>query len=205
MSLLSATPNTLLGRAQPKSGTARIAWNVALIVLGSLLLALSAQIKVPTWPVPVTLQTLAVAFVAAAFGARIGVATVVLYLAEGLAGLPVFASGGGPLYLFGPTGGFLIAYIPMAFVIGAAADRSASSSFPKLFGAMLIGEAFVFGLGFFWLLALAGEASWIDQTRPIASAFEKAVQPFVIWDAVKMALAAIMVTGSFALLETRKR
>ncbi|MCB9993365.1 MAG: biotin transporter BioY [Hyphomicrobiaceae bacterium] len=205
MPLLSATPNTLLGRAQPKSEPTRIAWNLSLIMLGTALLALSAQFKVPTWPVPVTLQTLAVAFLAATFGARIGVATVLLYLAEGLAGMPVFASGGGPLYLFGPTGGFLIAYIPMALVIGMAADRGASSSFLKLFGAMLIGELFVFGFGYLWLLALAGNATWVDQARPVASAFEKAVQPFVIWDVVKMALAAIMVTGTYTYLESRKR
>lgn len=200
MSLSLTTPNTILGNLQGRTDTNRIAFNVLTVVLGSLLLWASAKISVPTWPVPVTLQTAAIAGLSAAFGWRIGVATVALYLAEGLAGLPVFAFGGGAGYLFGPTGGFLIGYLPMAYIIGRAADAGASSQPVRLFAWMVVGDAIVFALGFAWLVAMAGSASWVDQNNVVASAYEKAVQPFIIWDLVKLAFATITVTGIFALL-----
>ena len=82
MALMLTTPNTVLGALSPKSGTARLVANAVTVVLGSLLLALSAKISVPVMPVPVSLQTLAVAALAAGFGWRIGVATVALYILE---------------------------------------------------------------------------------------------------------------------------
>lgn len=205
MSMTITTPNTILGLAQPTSNAGRWAMNIAIVVLGSLLLAVSAQFKVPTWPVPVTLQTLAVAGIAGAFGWRIGVGTVVLYLVEGLSGLPVFASGGGPLYLFGPTGGFLLGYIPMALIIGFAADRGASKNFFALFAVSVLADAVVFALGFAWLIALAGETSWIDQSNVVASAYSIAIEPFIIWDIVKMALAAMIVFGGYGFMKSLKK
>jgi biotin transport system substrate-specific component len=203
MAVTLTTPNTLLGAFQPKGDTARLASNMVTVVLGTLLIALAARINVPVWPVPVTLQTFAVAGLAAAFGLRIGVATVALYLLEGALGLPVFATGGGLVYLVGPTGGFLIGFLVMAAIIGYAADKGASGKPLALFAAMLAGDAALFVLGFVWLLALSGNAGWIDQTNVLASAFAGAVQPFVIWDILKMALAALTVTGAWALLKRR--
>src|SRR5690606_38179845 len=125
MATTFATSNTLLGAAiQPKGRTSRIVTGLAMAFIGSIILTLSAKVTVPVWPVPVTLQTMAVAVIAAALGARLGTAAVVLYIAQGLAGLPVFAgAGAGPAYLMGPTAGFIIAWIPMAAIIGTAADR----------------------------------------------------------------------------------
>ena len=168
---------------------------MAKIVLGTLILTVAAKINVPVWPVPVTLQSFAVAALAAVFGWRIAVATVVVYLCEGLAGLPVFASGGGPAYLIGPTGGFLLGFIPMAFIVGKAAQSSLGRSAWRLFAAMIVADAVLFLLGFAWLIALSGQAGWIDQTNVMASAFERAVVPFLVWDALKMALAAITAIG----------
>ena len=88
MAVTLTTPKTLLGSFAPRTDAARLVSGLATIVLGSLLIAVASKINVPTWPIPVTLQTLAVALVAAAFGWRIGVATVVAYIAEGLVGLP---------------------------------------------------------------------------------------------------------------------
>jgi biotin transport system substrate-specific component len=201
MALTLTTPNTLLGLYQPKGDVAKLASSFATIVLGTLLITLCAKINVPVWPVPVTLQGFAVAALAAAFGMRIGVATVALYLFEGALGLPVFATGGGLPYLVGPTGGFLIGFLFMAAIIGYAADKGASRKPLKLFGAMLIGDAVLFALGFAWLLLMAGQAQWIDQTNVITSAFTKAVQPFVVWDILKMALAALTVSGVWGLLK----
>lgn len=203
MAVTLTTPNTLLGALQPKGDAAKLATNLATVVLGTLLLTLSAKINVPVWPVPVTLQTFAVAALAAAFGWRVGVATVALYLLEGASGLPVFATGGGAAYLLGPTGGFLFAYLPMAYIIGRATDLGASNRPFALFGAMLLADAVVFVFGFLWLMTMAGQAGWIDQTNVVASAYEKAVQPFIVWDILKMALAALTVTGAWQLVKRK--
>lgn len=204
MAVTLTTPNTLLGTFQPKSDVAKLATNLATVVLGTLVITIAAKINVPVWPVPVTLQSLAIAALAAAFGARIGVATVALYLAQGAMGLPVFATGGGLPYLMGPTGGFFLGFLFMAGIIGFAADRGASSKPMTLFGAMLVGEAVLLSLGFAWLLLLSGQAQWIDQTNVVASAWAGAVQPFLVWDVLKMALAALTVTGAWSLMG-RKR
>ena len=204
MAVTLTTPNTLLGVFQPKGDTAKLASTLVTVVLGTLLLTICAKINVPVWPVPVTLQSFAVAALAAAFGARIGVATVALYLVEGALGLPVFALGGGLAYLVGPTSGFLFGFLAMAAIIGFAADRGASGKPLTLFAAMLAGGAVMFALGFAWLLAMAGQAGWLDQTNVVGSAFAKAVQPFIIWDVLKMALAALTVTGIWGLFAAKR-
>ena len=197
MAVTLTTPNTLLGVFQPKGDAARLASNLATVVLGTLLITICAKINVPVWPVPVTLQGFAIAALSAAFGLRIGVATVALYLLEGAVGLPVFATGGGLAYLVGPTGGFLLGFLAMAAIIGYAADKGASGKPLTLFAAMVAADAVLLVLGFVWLLALSGNAGWIDQNNVVASAFAGAIQPFVIWDILKMALAALTVTGAW--------
>lgn len=204
MAVTLTTPNTLLGAFQPRSDAARLVANLATVVLGTLLITIAAKINVPVWPVPVTLQSFAIAALAAAFGARIAVATVALYLLEGAFGLPVFATGGGLAYLVGPTGGFLLGFLFMAGIIGLAADRGASARPVSLFGAMLVGEIMLLSLGFAWLLLLSGQAQWIDQTNVLASAWAGAVQPFLIWDVLKMALAALTVTGAWSLFGAKR-
>lgn len=197
-----ATSNTLLGLYQPKSPTARLVSAAAVAFLGSVLLTISAKINVPVWPVPVTLQTMAVAALAAALGARMGVATVALYLAQGLAGLPVFAGAGSGLpYLMGPTGGFILSWLPMAWIIGYAADKGLSRRIVPLFGVMVGASIFGFAAGFAWLLALSGQAGWIDQSNVVLSAYKGAVEPFIVWDIVKMAFAALTVVAGWALLK----
>jgi biotin transport system substrate-specific component len=203
MAVTLTTPNTLLGRFQPKGDVARLASNLTTVILGTLFITACAKISVPVWPVPVTLQGFAVAALAAAFGLRIGVATVALYLLEGAVGLPVFAAGGGLLYLAGPTGGFLLGFLVLAAMVGWAADGGASSRPLVLFGAMLAADAVLLALGFAWLLAFSGQAGWIDQDNVVASAFAGAIQPFVVWDVLKMALAAVTVTGIWAALSKR--
>ena len=203
MAVTLTTPNTLLGIFQPKGDTAKLAANLATVVLGTLLITICAKISVPVWPVPVTLQSFAIVALSAAFGLRIGVATVALYLLEGALGLPVFATGGGLAYLVGPTGGFLLGFLVMAAIIGYAADKGASSKPLTLFAAMVAADAVLLVLGFTWLLALSGNAGWIDQNNVVASAFSGAIQPFIVWDILKMALAALTVTGAWNLLGKR--
>ena len=204
MAVTLTTPNTILGVLEPKSGATRLVSNVVTVLLGTVLITLAAKINVPTWPIPVTLQSFAIAALAAAFGWRIGTATVVAYLIEGAAGLPVFAGARAGLPdLLGPTGGFLLGFVPMAYVIGRAADLGASARLGMLILAMLIGDAILFALGFLWLLILGSGASWIDQTNILGSAFARAVQPFLVWDALKMLFAALTVTGIFTLAKKR--
>ncbi|MHB1101269.1 MAG: biotin transporter BioY [Devosia sp.] len=211
MAVTLTTRNTVLGVLLPKEGGARLLANLATVVLGTLLLTLSAKISVPVMPVPVTLQTFAVAVLAAGFGWRIGVATVALYLLEGLAGLPVFATGGGIDYIFRPSFGFLVGYLPMAYIIGRAADMGASGKLVVLFLAMLAADAVVFAFGFSWLLVVVnlivaqGGAvpGWLDAGNLVGSAFKGAVEPFVVWDVVKMAFAAVTAAGAWTLLRKR--
>jgi biotin transport system substrate-specific component len=204
MAVTLTTPNTILGVLEPKSQTTRLVSNIVTVLLGTVFITLAAKISVPTWPVPVTLQSFAIAALAAAFGWRVGTATMIAYLLEGAAGLPVFAGATAGLpYILGPTGGFLLGFIPMAFIIGRAADLGASGRVGLLFLTMLIADAVLFALGFTWLLVLGSAASWIDQANIVGSAFEKAVQPFLVWDALKMLFAALTVTGIWTLAKKR--
>lgn len=203
MAATLTTPRTILGVLAPKTSTERVLSNIAMVLIGTLFITAAAKINVPTWPVPVTLQSFAVAALAGAFGARIGTLTVIAYLIEGAIGVPVFATGGGLAYLLGPTGGFLIGFVPMAWIIGRAADLGASGRVVMLGIAMLIADALLFVLGYAWLLALGANAAWLDHTNLLGSAFAKAVQPFLVWDALKMVFAALTVSGVWALFRRR--
>jgi biotin transport system substrate-specific component len=211
MAATMTTPNTVLGVLLPREGTARLAANIATVVIGSLILAAAANIKIPLQPVVINLTTLAVAILAASFGWRIAVATVALYIAEGLAGLPFFANGGGWGYVLSPSFGFIVGYLPMAFIIGWAADRGASASAIRLFGWMLVADAVVFSFGFAWLLVVAslilqsGGAlpAWLSSGDLLTVAWNGAVQPFILWDVLKMAFAAVTVAGLWTLLKRK--
>jgi biotin transport system substrate-specific component len=211
MAVTLTTQNTVLGVLLPQRDRTRLLANLVTVVLGSLLLTLSAKISVPVMPVPVTLTTFAVAALAAGFGWRIGVATVALYIVEGLAGLPVFAFGGGWTYVMSPTFGFILGYLPMAYIIGRAADAGASGKFFRLFAVMVLADAVVFALGFVWLLAVAGILlqsggtlpGWIDAGNLLGSAYSVAIQPFILWDVLKLAFAALTVAGLWSLLRRK--
>lgn len=185
-------------------GRAALARNVALAVAGSLLMVLAAKVKVPFWPVPITLQTLAVLGLGAAYGSRLGAATIALYLAYGLAGLPVFTNtppvASGLLYFTGPTGGFLIGFVAAAYVAGWAAERGASVL--RLIAGMITAEALILGLGFAWLALgaqMAGGATGVG----FAKAFAFGVQPFLLGDLLKLALATSLVGASWSVLRRK--
>jgi biotin transport system substrate-specific component len=183
----------LVDHFMPEQTVSRAAAEAALIIFGTILLTLSAKFQVPFWPVPMTLQTGVVALLAAAYGLRLGVATVVLYLVEGAAGFPVFASGGGLAYFTGPTAGFLIGFIPAAAIIGWAAERLGKNLI-GLFIAMVAGDAVVFVLGFVWLAWFAAMSSGATGIGA-AAAFTNGVAKFVLGDLVKLALAAALVSA----------
>ena len=203
MAVTLTTPNTILGVLEPKTNTERLLSNVAMVLIGTLLITAAAKINVPTWPVPVTLQSFAVAALAGAFGARIGTATVVAYLLEGALGIPVFATGGGIAYLMGPTGGFLLGFVPMAYVIGRATDLGGSSRVLMLTVSMLIADALLFVIGYAWLVLVLANLKGVSPTAVLGSAFDGAIKPFAIWDALKMVFAALTVTGLWAAFKKR--
>ena len=197
---------TALAPAMLSERAGRTLQEVLLVLVGTAILALSAKFKVPFYPVPMTLQTLAVMLIAATYGMRLGVTTMLAYLAEGALGLPVFANTPPMVaslgYLLGPTGGFLIAYPIAALIIGYAADRGWDRSVPKLFAALVAGEVVIFGLGFAWL-------AWFAQLsqRGIglggAAAFTKGIAPFLLADALKIVLAALIVPACWSLMKPK--
>lgn len=165
----------------------RFAWYAVLAVLGTLLLTLSAKTRVVLGPVDMSLQTLAVFVIAAAFGKRLGLATLLLYMAEGAAGLPVFQAtpekGIGLAYMMGPTGGYLAGFVVAAVIVGWAADRGYDRSILRFGGAVLLAEAAIIGLGFAWLATMIGADK----------AWQFGVAPFVLPDLIKVALAMLVV------------
>src|SRR5262245_51714736 len=155
----------LVSIAMPESGAARFVVQILLVVGGSILLWLSAKAKVVLGPVDLSLQTLVVLLIGATYGFRLGTATVLLYLAQGAAGLPVFQStpekGIGIAYMLGTTGGYLAGFLAMVAIVGWAVDRGWGRSIVKLFGAMLVAEVVMMAMGFSWLAYLIGvEKSW---------------------------------------------
>ena len=129
-----------------------LAKNILLSFLGSIAIAISAQITVPMFPVPMSMQTFAVLSIGMALGSRFGALAVIMYLAEGAMGLPVFAKGAfGIPYMLGTTGGYLFGYVIAAFAVGYLAERGWDKSVIKAFTAMLIGNALLYIPGVAWL------------------------------------------------------
>jgi biotin transport system substrate-specific component len=184
----------LVSLALPEKGAMRLTTQIFLALAGTLLLTVSARTKVMLGPVDLSLQTLAVLLIAAAFGLRLGLATLLLYMAEGAAGFPVFQStpekGIGLAYMLGSTGGYLAGFVVMAAIVGWAADRGWDRNPLRLAGAMLAAEAAMMAMGFAWLAMLIGpEKSW-----------QFGVLPFVVGDLVKVGLAAALVPAVWSLL-----
>ncbi|RFC68815.1 MULTISPECIES: biotin transporter BioY [Mesorhizobium] len=187
MSAAATQSSSLVSLALPKNNVTRLVSQILLALAGSALLALSAKTKVVLGPVDLSLQSLVVLLIGAAYGWRLGVATVLLYLAEGAYGLPVFQGtpekGIGLAYMVGPTGGYLAGFVVMAAIAGWAADRGLDRNPVKFFGALLTGEVIMMAMGFAWLAVLIGvDKSW-----------QFGVAPFIVPDLIKVALAACLV------------
>ncbi len=158
--------------------------NVALVVGGSLLVALCARITIPIpgTPVPLTVQNFGVLLVGLLLGSRRGFAALVLYLAEGAAGMPVFSplGPGGIAQLLGPTGGFLLAYPLVAWVAGYVMEHG-KKSFARAALSGLLGEAVLFIGGLSWLAVL---------THSVAQAFRLGLYWFLFAEIIKILMAA---------------
>lgn len=136
----------------PADSSSGVLRGVILVALGTALLALSAKVNLPLPYVPMTLQTLVVLMIGAAYGWRLGCATIMTYLATGAAGFPVFAGPvGGLAPFFGPTAGYLFGFVAAAFVTGFLSERGWDRSVPLLFVAMAFGHMLILAAGFGWL------------------------------------------------------
>lgn len=175
------TAPTLAGALWPSSAENRVWRAVLLAVLGSAFLAVLAQIEIPFWPVPQTMQTFGVMVIGMTYGWRLAGATIALYLVEGAVGLPVFAGGASAAALVGPTAGYLFGFVLGGMVMGALAERGWDRNVVLAVAAMLVGDAIVFILGWGWLAYFIGDAG---------KALELGVLPFLVGDAAKIALVA---------------
>jgi biotin transport system substrate-specific component len=197
---------TLAGRLWPASS---LNWTRAILLalLGSAIVAIAAQINVPMLPVPMTLQTLAVLAVGAAYGARLGAATLALYALEGAVGLPVFANFQAGLYL--PTGeiiasgGYIIGFILAAGLVGHLVEKGWGASVLTLGGAMLLGAAIVYVPGLIWLVGWLGVMKGMELTSAIPAALATGALPFILGDIIKAILAALAFPAAFSLLGRR--
>lgn len=171
----------------PAEGSALWVKRVALVAFGVAAMAVAAKVKVPMWPVPITMQTFVVLSLGAAYGARLGAATMLAYLAVGALGFDVFtgssADSAGIAYMLGGTGGYLVGFALAAAFMGWAAARGWDRSAPRMAAAMLAGTALIYVPGLLWLGALHG----FD--KPILA---WGLTPFLMGDALKLALAALV-------------
>ena len=155
-----------------------------IIILGSLALTISAKIKIPFYPVPMTMQTFVVMLLGLAFGYKIGLATVSLYLLEGIAGLPVFSNspekGIGLVYFTGPTMGYLIGFLSATVIAGMISSKD---NLLKTILKLLVSVSTIYILGILWLGTLIG---W---DKPI---LEFGVYPFLLAEIFKLALLVII-------------
>jgi biotin transport system substrate-specific component len=154
------------------------------IILGSIALTISAKIKIPFYPVPMTMQTFVVLFLGVSLGYKIGLASVGLYLLEGILGLPVFSNspekGVGLIYFMGPTMGYLVGFLIASFL---ASKIDHHDSFLKILLKLIVATSTIYILGLFWLGTLIG---W---DKPI---FTLGAKPFLLAEVFKIVLLALI-------------
>ena len=157
--------------------------SILLVLFGTILLAISAKIQLPFWPVPMTMQTFVIFLIGMTYSVRLSFSTVSMYLFEGAIGLPVFASGGGIAYLVGPTSGYLYGMLISSVVISYLANLGFSKTYFKTSISLLIGSFIIFLFGILYLGSIIG--------------YEKAIiaglLPFIPSELFKIALAVSLI------------
>ncbi len=185
--------DTLWPRTQSSTNWLRL---TVLAFIGTLLMAISAKINVSFYPVPMTMQTFVVLSIGMAYGWRLGGATLLLYLAEGAMGLPVFAGtpekGIGLAYMMGPTGGYLIGFVLAATIVGYLGERGWDRNVFSTIAAMTLGTGIIFGFGVLYLGTLIG---W---DKPV---LEYGFTPFIAGSVFKILLAAAVLPLAWKLLK----
>ena len=167
--------------------------DLALILVGSIFVALSAQIAfyLPFSPIPITGQTLAVLLCGAVLGSRRGSLSLALYLLQGAIGFPVFAGGtGGLAVFFGPTAGYLAGFVPAAFLVGALCEKGFDRNWASTLIAFLGGQLIIYVLGILRLSSFIG----FEQVLEIG------IVPFLFGDAIKIGIAAILLPSCWKMI-----
>jgi len=181
----------------PTEGALRRAKEAALVLLGIVALGIAAKINVPMFPspVPITLGTFAVLTIGATYGARLGLITVLAYMAIGAAGYDVFASSSaetnGLTYMLGGTGGYLVGYVLAVAYLGRAARRGLDRSVEGMAGALLMANVLIYVPGVLWLHQFT--SGW-------AQTLDWGLTPYLIGDLMKLALAALLVPAVWKLV-----
>lgn len=177
--------------------------DLVLVLVGAAAMGVLAQLAIPFVPVPITGQTLGVLLIGALLGSRRGALALLAYLAEGLAGLPVFANGAtawtpssaGVPTILGPTAGYLVSFPIAAFVVGALAERGWDRHVWTAAGAMVVGQAVIY----------AGGLSWLAQLVGAGRAVELGLLPFLAGDAVKLLAATLLLPAGWRVLGMLER
>lgn len=194
MSFLVTQPRaTLMDALLPRQRSWAV--DAVLIVAFSVFVALTAKVQIPLWPVPITLVTFGVLFTGAILGSRRGALALLIYLAEGAVGLPVFAGGAGLAYMLGPTGGYLISYPIAAGLVGLLAERGWDRRPALTALAMVFGNLAIYALGVAWLAAFLGD---------LGTALFSGMLIFVPGDLIKIAVATLALPGGWALARRRR-
>ena len=171
----------------PQEGTQLLLKKAVLVMAGIAFLAIAAKIKVPMFPVPMTMGTFAVLTMGAAYGDRLGLVTILGYMLIGALGFDIFAGSSaenfGLTYMKGGTGGYLVGYVLAVIALGTLARAGWDRSAPKMAGAMLLGNVLIYVPGLIWLGMLYG---W---DKPI---LQWGLTPFLLGDVLKLAMAAII-------------
>ena len=181
----------------PTEGGALRVKQAAMVVLGIMALAIMAKVKVPMWPVPITMGTFAVLTIGATYGPRLGLTTILGYMIIGALGFDVFAGSSaetaGLTYMMGGTGGYLVGYVLATLALGFAARAGWDRSVVLMAVALLVANALIYLPGVAWL-------SVLYEGKTLAWAVEVGLVPFVIGDALKLGLAALLVPGLWKLI-----
>lgn len=188
------TPNMTLTTALWGSNSALR--NGALVAGGIALLALSAKVAVPMWPVPITMGTFAVLALGAAYGPRLGLVTILGYMLLGALGFDVFAGSSevsGLAYMMGGTGGYLLGFVLATVLLGYGATRGWDRSVLKMAGLLLAANVLIYVPGLAWLIHLYDMSA--------VKAIEVGMVPYLIGDAVKLALVALLLPMAWKLLK----
>lgn len=194
--LVNARPRTLIDTVIPERAANSLLTDAALVLLFAGITAGCAQVSIPLpfTPVPITGQTFAVLLTGAMLGTRRGALSMLLYIAWGAIGLPVFAGGAaGFLRIIGPTGGYLLSYPLAAALVGALAERGWDRKQPLVPLALLLGNLVIYLAGVLWLAVFVGG---------IGSAITKGFLPFIPGDLAKLALTSLLLPGGWKLIRS---
>ena len=191
MNSASSVPSPRQAVALPQSRATVVVRRGGIVVLGSLLVAICAHVSIPLWftPVPLTLQTFAVLFLGLVLSPGLAASALVLYLIEGMAGLPVFSpvGAGGFLHVFGPTGGYLLSYPAAAGLAGILRRRFGHGGFAPSLAASAVASVLILLAGAAWLGIVTHQSA--------GTVFVLAVAPFLPGDILKLTAAAAAATG----------